>query len=105
MQNYVFLMLVKTWMNVFKLISRTNEPRQIKWHETCKCKCSLDTSVCNNKQRSNEDKCRCECKELIEKGICDKDLIGIIAIVNVNVINHVILGNIKITKTVSVEKG
>ena len=27
MQNYVFLMLVKTWMNVFKLISRTNEPR------------------------------------------------------------------------------
>ena len=32
----------------------------------------LDASVCNNKQRWNEDKCRCECKELIDKGICDK---------------------------------
>ena len=32
-------------------------------------------SVCNNKQRWNEDKCRCEFKELIEKGICDKGFI------------------------------
>ena len=30
---------------------RTNEIRHIKWHETCKCKCRLDASVCNNKQR------------------------------------------------------
>ena len=30
---------------------RTNETRHIEWHETCKCKCRLDTSVCNNKQR------------------------------------------------------
>ena len=29
-------------------------------------------SVCNNKQRQNEDKYRCECKELIDKGICDR---------------------------------
>ena len=27
--------------------------------------------ICNSKQRSNEDKCRCECKELIDKGVCD----------------------------------
>ena len=27
--------------------------------------------ICNNKQRWNEDKCRCECTELIDKGICD----------------------------------
>ena len=40
--------------------------------ENCKCKCRLDSSVCNNKQRWNKDKCRCECKELIDKGICDK---------------------------------
>ena len=32
-------------------MSRTNEMRHIKWHETCKCKCRLDASVCNNKQR------------------------------------------------------
>ena len=32
-------------------------------------------NVCNNKQRWNEDKCRCECKELIDKGVCDKEFI------------------------------
>ena len=30
-------------------MSRTNETRHIKWHETCKCKCRLDASVFNNK--------------------------------------------------------
>ena len=28
----------------------------------CKCKCRLDASVFNNKQRWNDDKCRCESK-------------------------------------------
>ena len=54
------------------LMSRTNETRHIKWHETYKCKCRLDASVWNNKQRWNGDKCRCECKEFIDKGVCDK---------------------------------
>ena len=36
--------------------------------KTCKCKCRLDASVCNNKQRWNENKCCCDCKELIGKG-------------------------------------
>ena len=43
-------------------ISRTHETRHIKWHETCKEKCRLDASVCNNKQRWNNDKCLCICK-------------------------------------------
>ena len=30
---------------------RTNKTKKIKWHETCKCECRLDTSVCNDKQR------------------------------------------------------
>ena len=38
-------------VKVFILMSRTNETRHIKWHEKCKCKCRLDASVCNNKQR------------------------------------------------------
>ena len=38
-------------VKVFNLMSRTNETRPIKWHETCKCKCRLNSSVCNNKQR------------------------------------------------------
>ena len=88
-------------VKVFSLVSRINETRYIKWHSTCKCKCRLDVSVCNNKQRWNEYKCRCECKKLIDKGICVKDLIGISATVNVNVM----LENIYIIKTVNVEKG
>ena len=56
-------------------MSRTNETRHIKLHKACKCKCRLDTSVCNRKQRWNKDKCRCECKELIGQRICDKGFI------------------------------
>ena len=55
------------------LVSRTNETRHIKLHEMCKCTCRLDTSICNNKERWNEDKCMCECKELIDKGECECD--------------------------------
>ena len=36
-------------VKVFNLMSRTNETRHIKWHETCKCECRLDAIVCNNK--------------------------------------------------------
>ena len=53
-------------------MSRSNGKRHIKWHETCTCKCRLDASVCNNKQRWNNNKCPCECKESIDKRICDK---------------------------------
>ena len=62
-------------IKVFNLTLRTNETRHIKWHETCKCKCRLDESVSNDKQRWNEDKCKCEGKELIDKGVCDKEFI------------------------------
>ena len=40
-----------------------------------KRKCRLDASVSNNKQRWKEDKCRCDCKELIGKGVCVKGFI------------------------------
>ena len=59
-------------VKVFNLMSTNNETRHIKWHETCKCKCRLDVSVCNNKLRWNNDKCQCECEKLIDKGICNK---------------------------------
>ena len=70
-------------------MSRINETRHTKWHETCKCICRLNAVVCNNKQRWNEDKCCCERKELIDKDICDKDMLGILVIVNV--VNDVML--------------
>ena len=56
-------------------MSRTNETWHIEWHETFKCKCKFGANICNNKQRWNKDKCRCECKELIDKGVCDKGFI------------------------------
>ena len=36
-------------VKVFNLMSRTNETLHLEWHKTCKCKCRLDASVCNNK--------------------------------------------------------
>ena len=54
---------------------RTNKTGYIEWQKTCKLKCRLDASVCNNKQRCHNDKCRYECKELIDKSICDKGFI------------------------------
>ena len=62
-------------VEVFNLMSRTNETRHIEQHESCRCECRLDAIVCNNKHRQNRNKCRCECKELTDKGVCDKGFI------------------------------
>ena len=56
-------------------MSQTNETRHTEWHETCRCKCKFRANICNNKQRWNKDKCRYECNELIDKGVCDKGFI------------------------------
>ena len=42
---------------------RLNETRNVLWHESCKCVCKLNSSVCNNKQIWNSDTCRCDCNE------------------------------------------
>ena len=55
--------------------SNLHQIRHIEWHETCKCKCRLHATVCNKKERWNNDKYKFECKELIDKGICDKGFI------------------------------
>ena len=60
-------------VKVFSLMSFSN---QIECHETCNFKCRLDASACSNKQRWNEDKCRCECREeLSDKQRCDKGFV------------------------------
>ena len=56
-------------------MSRTNETRHMEWQETCKCQYRLDTSVCNNKHSWNSNKCRYECKELINRRTFDKGFI------------------------------
>ena len=62
-------------VKIFNLTSRINETRHIGWHEYCRWKCRLNESVCNNKQRWNKDKCRCDFKELIDKSSCTKGFI------------------------------
>ena len=56
-------------------MSRSNETRHIELHQTWKCQCRLDASVCNVKQRWNNEKCRRACKELIDRGRCEKGFI------------------------------
>ena len=62
-------------LKVFNLMSRTNETKHIERHEMHKWKFRVDCSVCNNKQRWNDHKCRCEFKELINKSVRDKGFI------------------------------
>ena len=35
-------------VRIFNLTSMSNQTKHIEWHETYKCKCRLDSSVCNN---------------------------------------------------------
>ena len=37
-------------MTVYNFLMRLNETRTVLWHESCKCVCKLNSSVCNNKQ-------------------------------------------------------
>ena len=48
-------------MKSFDLISRKSVLKNITFHKSCKCGCLLDEKVCNNKQKWNKEKCRCEC--------------------------------------------
>ena len=50
-------------MQVYNFLMRLNETRNVLWHESCKCVCKLNSSVCNNKQTWNDDTCRCDCNE------------------------------------------
>ena len=59
-------------VKMFDLMTLTNKTKQVILHESCKCICRLDPIVCNNKQRWNKYKCRCEC--LINKK-CDDDFV------------------------------
>ena len=50
-------------MKVYNFLMRLNETRKVLWHESCKCVCQLNSSVCNSKQIWNSDTCRCNCNE------------------------------------------
>ena len=60
-------------MQVYNFLMRLNETRNVLWHESCKCVCKLNSSVCNNKQISNDNTCRCDCNEGFTGVVgCDK---------------------------------
>ena len=60
-------------MQVYNFLMRLNETRNVLCHESCKCVCKLNSSVCNNKQISNSDTCRCDYNEDFAGIIsCDK---------------------------------
>ena len=42
------------------LISGKSVLKNISFHQSCKCGCLLGEKVCNNKQKWNKEKCRCE---------------------------------------------
>ena len=50
-------------MKVYSFLMRWNETRNVLWHESCKCVCRLNSSVCNSEQIWNCDTCRCDCNE------------------------------------------
>ena len=52
-------------VKVFNLLPGTDKKRFIEWYETRKCKCRFNSSVCNNKQRWNDDKFRCVANNLL----------------------------------------
>ena len=63
-------------MKVYNFLMKLNETRNVLWHESCKCVCRLNSSVCNSKQIWNSDTCRCDCNE---------DFAGIISCIRVHV--------------------
>ena len=52
-------------MKVYNFLMRLNETRNVLWHESCKCVCRLNSSVCNSKQIWNSNTCRCDCNEIL----------------------------------------
>ena len=50
-------------MKVCNFLTMLNETRNVLWHESCKCVCKLNSSVCNNKQIWNSNTCRWDCNE------------------------------------------
>ena len=57
-------------VKVFNLMSRTNETRYIEWHKKCKCECKelIDKGVCNKGFIWNPSNCEWECDKACNVG-------------------------------------
>ena len=81
-------------LKVFNLVSWSNQIKQIKRHESCKCECRLIQLFATTSKSGIKTNADVNVKKLIEKECMIKYLFGILVIVSVNVINHAILENI-----------
>ena len=48
----------------FDQIPKKSVLKNISFHQSCKCGCLLDKKVCNNLQKWNKEKCRCDSLEI-----------------------------------------
>ena len=56
------------------MVRGTKESKHVK-HVSWKWKCNFDGRKCNSKQKWNNGKCQCECKNSEEYDLCKKDYI------------------------------
>ena len=54
-------------MKVYSFLMRLNGTRNVLRHESCKCVCKLNSSVCNNKQIWNSEYQKSMYKEILKK--------------------------------------
>ena len=80
-------------MQVYNFLMRLNETCNVLWHESCKCVCKLNSSVCNNKQTMILVDV-IVMKILLVWWVVIKGMCGIQVLVNANVISGVNKGNI-----------
>ena len=52
-------------LSVFNMITGINELKTLTTHISCECKCRLDGKKCNLDKLCNNDRCRCECKNVL----------------------------------------
>ena len=52
-------------MKVFNIITNKNEVNAIAEHISRDCKCKLNNTTCNSKQKWNNKTCKCECNNYL----------------------------------------
>ena len=56
------------------MITGINKSKTLTKHAACECICNFDGWKCNSNQKSGNNKCRCECKNLKKDDPCKKRL-------------------------------
>ena len=51
-------------LSVFNMITGISESKILAKHTSCQCKCKFDDRKYNLNQKWNNEKCRCECKNV-----------------------------------------